>query len=269
MNLLVTNIQRFSLHDGPGIRTTVFLKGCTLHCPWCCNPENISSLKQYYFQEKKCIAKDGSCAYGRCPFAYVRDVRKCLSQLTEKEFRQCKSGAIGEYGRWYKAGELVEELMRDVEFWQQNGGVTFSGGEPLLQMDALKDVLIELKQSGINLCVETSLFVPSEVVYEAVDYFDEWYVDIKLLDKERVRGVLGGNLDLYLKNLGIVFQKRRGPICLRHPQIKGYTNDLATENAIQKIIEKIPNCEYQVLKEHHLGDEKRKTLDIRSINSTL
>lgn len=259
MKLLVTNIQRFSLHDGPGIRTTVFMKGCTLHCPWCCNPENISPHKQYYFQEKKCIAKAGSCAYGRCPFVYVRDVRKCLSQLTEKEFRQCKSGAIGEYGRWYGAEELTVELMSDAPFWGRTGGVTFSGGEPLLQMSALEEVAGCLKKKGINLCVETSLYVPMEFVEKAVCLFDELYIDIKLLDRKRVKQILGGDIELYLQNLNIVFRSGL-PVCLRHPQIRGYTDDPETESLIQSLLDKYPSFSYQVLEEHHLGDEKNRTL---------
>ncbi len=259
MRLLVTNIQRFSLHDGPGIRTTVFLKGCTLHCPWCCNPENIIPQKQFFFRKEKCIAKDGFCKYGDCPFAFGRKVGESLSRLTEQNLLQCRSGALGEYGKWYEAVELKKKLISDKRFWGDTGGVTFSGGEPLCQMDALEEVLVALKKDGVNLCAETALFVSTETVEKAVCLFDEFYVDVKLLDDKRVRKILGGDLALYLKNLDIICHSGRH-VYLRHPQIKGYTDDLETERAIQKLLIKYPEFQYQVLEEHHLGDEKYKTL---------
>lgn len=262
MRLLVTNIQRFCLHDGPGIRTTVFLKGCTLHCPWCCNPENIAAQPQYYFQAKKCIAQNGRCPYGSCPFAGGGSVQENLAHLTQQQQRQCKSGALGIYGRWYTAEELYAGLMKDKPFWGREGGVTFSGGEPLLQMEALESVLAVLKQEGVDLCAETALYVPPGAVKTAVRYFDELYVDIKLLDAERVRSVLGGNLELYQRNLDLLAANGRN-VCLRHPQIKGYTDDPATQAAIQSLRQRYPQFQYQVLEEHHLGDEKRKTLGIR------
>ena len=259
MRLLVTNIQRFSLHDGPGIRTTVFLKGCTLHCPWCCNPENIAPFKQYYYRKKNCITKDGKCAYGACPFAKTADVKTALSQVTEQIQRQCKSGAIGEYGKWYEPEELVREVMRDAPFWGESGGVTFSGGEPLMQMDALEPALAMLKSRGVDLCAETALYVPAGAAAKATACFDELFVDVKLLDKERARSVLGGDLELYLNNLHTVLQSGI-PVCLRHPQIKGYTDDPETAREIGQLLAKYPQCKYQVLEEHYLGEEKLASL---------
>lgn len=199
--------------------------------------------------------------YGECPFVNGGDIKAILSRLTEKQFLQCKSGAIGRYGKWYDPRELVVELMNDEDFWGNNGGVTFSGGEPLLQMDALEEVLVRLRNAGINLCAETSLYVPGDAVKKAVRYFDELFVDVKLLDMERVESILGGNMELYVNNLDIVM-KSGIMVCLRHPQIKGYTDDPATEHAVYELKRKYPQCEYQSLKEHHLGDEKCRTLGI-------
>lgn len=263
MKLLVTNIQRFCLHDGPGIRTTVFFKGCSLHCPWCCNPENISFQPQFYFQRKKCIAQNGRCPYGDCPFADGGSVREDLALLTQKQQQQCKSGAIGIYGQWYTAEELYNELMKDAPFWGKEGGVTFSGGEPLLQIEALESVLAALKQKGVDLCAETALYVPPSAVKTAVKYFDELYVDVKLLDADGVRNVLGGDLDVYLYNLDILAASGQ-PVCLRHPQIKGYTDDPATLTAIQALRQKHPQFQYQILAEHHLGNDKYASLGMVS-----
>ena len=262
MKLLVTNIQRFCLHDGPGIRTTVFLKGCTLHCPWCCNPENISFYPQFYFEKKKCISFNEICPYGKCILANQSVTTEKLEKLTFIDMERCKCGAIGIYGRWYMEDELYTELMKDSSFWEEEGGVTFSGGESLLQWNALKELAEMLKKSGTHLCVETSLFIPHEIVLNALELIDHWIIDVKLLDKERVDRILGGDISLYFRNLNAVAKSGR-TVWLRHPQIKGYTDDVETENGIQLLLRKHSGFVYQVLEEHHLGDEKRRTLGIK------
>lgn len=256
MRLLVTNVQSFCLHDGPGIRTTVFLKGCSLHCPWCCNPENITCIPQFYFKRASCIANGGNCMYGECLFANMgAPIKEALERLTEKDVGRCKSGALGVYGKWYEAQELYQEIISDLPFWEAGGGVTFSGGEPLLQFDALKPLLVWLKEKGVDLCAETALYVPTSTVKEIGRYFDRVYVDVKLLDAQRCRTVLGGDLHLYEKNLECLAGQKI-PVCLRHPCIAGYTDDFSTEEKIRALREKYPTWEYQVLSEHHLGSEK-------------
>ena len=259
MKLLVTNIQRFSLHDGPGIRTTVFLKGCSLHCPWCCNPENLSFQPQFFYRKKQCVAINGKCPYGECVLADQLVTPEKLDTLTEEDKNRCKSGAIGIYGRWYTEDELYSELMKDEPFWGKDGGITFSGGESLLQWDALAGLLDRLKKNGTHLCVETSLFIPHEIVLKALALIDHWIVDVKLLDEERVRRVLGGDEKLYLQNFEAVVGSGR-TVWVRHPRIKGYTDDKETESAIQMLLQQYPNLEYQALEEHHLGSEKYASL---------
>ena len=259
MKLLVTNIQRFCLHDGPGIRTTAFLKGCSLHCPWCCNPENISFQPQFYCQKKRCIAVNGVCPYGTCTFADQVVTPEKLMSLTAEDVERCKSGAIGTYGQWYTEDELYAELMKDAQFWGHDGGVTFSGGESLLQWNALRSLLDRLKISGTHICVETSLYIPHEIVQEALKLIDHWIIDVKLMDEERIRRILGGDIKLYLRNLETV-RKGNKTVWFRHPQIKGYTDDSETENSIQMLLRQYPNFVYQVLDEHNLGEEKRASL---------
>lgn len=153
MKVKITDIQHFSLHDGEGIRTTVFLKGCNLKCPWCANPE-------------------------------------CISPKIEKGFGKCIS-----------LDELREEILKDKPFYETGGGVTFSGGEPLLQINALKPLLDTL---DINICFETALFVSENMVKIANDYADELIVDIKMLNPENCKNVLGGNVDQFLSNLNFI-----------------------------------------------------------------
>ena len=252
------------MHDGPGIRTTVFLKGCSLCCPWCCNPENINPKPQYYYKKSRCIVNDGSCKYWDCPFSTSSDIEKVLRTISVDSAEKCKSGAIGRYGEWFTTEKLIDELLKDIDFWGEEGGVTFSGGEPFLQMNALEPVLVELKNRGINLCAETSLYAPTKAIEKIERYFDEIFVDIKLLDEKRCQSVLGGDLKLYLKNLEILANSSVS-VCLRHPQISNITDDEETMKAIEKLLIKYPQMKYQVIDEHHFGDEKYQSLGKHSL----
>lgn len=130
--MLITNIQRFSLHDGPGIRTTVFMKGCSLRCPWCSNPENLNPYPEKYI----------------------------------------KKGINGIYGREYTCDEVYDEIIKDKAFYGSDGGVTFSGGEALLQVDSILPLVRRLREQKITTAVETCLFVPSEKLKEIIPYID-------------------------------------------------------------------------------------------------
>ena len=141
MKVIVSNIQRFCLHDGPGIRTTVFLKGCSLRCPWCSNPENINfNIQEYEY--------DGIKSF---------------------------------YGKEMDLEEIEKEILKDEKYYANGGGVTFSGGECLLFFKKLEPLLKNLNQKKINICIETALNVPEEFVDIAIKYVDEFYVDLKIL----------------------------------------------------------------------------------------
>lgn len=243
-NILVTNIQRFSLHDGPGIRTTVFLKGCSIHCPWCSNPENLIHRQQQY----KKIDSNGRI---------------------EEE---------GIYGKWYSCDELYSELMKDKAFYNSwisdsdepssldalPGGVTFSGGECMLQMRELEPLLQRLDAENIHTAVETSLFCSSEQLTIAAAYIDLFYVDIKLIDDERCRRVLGGRIATYRGNLEMLLDSGK-PIILRVPVIGGYTDDAESRRDTIKIIKECTKTygyvkKVEVLKEHNLGLNKYHSL---------
>jgi pyruvate formate lyase activating enzyme len=239
--ILLTNIQRFSLHDGPGIRTTVFLKGCSLHCPWCSNPENISKQTQYYI-------KNG-----------IKDI----------------------YGHFYTPDELYQEVIKDSMFYRCNrneysknvtdkennlpGGVTFSGGECLLQIGALLPLCEKLMERNIHIAVETSLFVPQKNVEIAIQKIDFFYVDVKILNSERCKLVLNGNLARYLSNLDILLHSKK-PVVIRVPVIGGYTDSLDNRNAVIDLIEKYVKDEntnllkIELIKEYDLGIPKYLSL---------
>lgn len=160
MTVRITNIQHFSLHDGSGIRTTVFLKGCNLKCPWCANPECISSEIQ------------------------------------------------GEFGYDISIDKLENEIIKDKPFYETGGGVTFSGGEPLLQIINLEPLLKSLKNKNIHICFETALFVPEKYLKIANEYTDEFIVDIKMIDSNNCKEIIGGKFNQYLNNLKILDLKK-------------------------------------------------------------
>lgn len=214
MKVRVTNIQRFSLHDGPGIRTTIFLKGCSIHCPWCANPENL-----------------------------VYEIQ-------------------GEFGYDIELEDLEKEIKKDKKFYKLNqGGVTFSGGEPLLQFKELEPLLKSLKKEKINICVETSLYVPTSLLDIAIEYVDEFIVDVKILDKEDVSNILGGEIELYEKNIEKLFKKiPKEKIKLRIPVTIEYTLKENNKKKIIDLVKKYQPTKVELFKLHRLAEKKYEIL---------
>lgn len=218
--MIITNIQRFSLHDGPGIRTTVFLKGCSIRCPWCSNPENINHQIERYV----------------------------------------KDGKEGFYGKEYSVDEVLKEVLKDKIFYEDNGGVTFSGGEALLYAKEILPLMEQIKQNNISIAVESSLFVPSSYLEMVIPFVEYFYVDLKVMDKERCSFLLKGNLDLFKSNLSILAKSKKFNV--RIPVIYGYTDG---ENNIKCIIDVIREYrssieKVELIKGHNLGDNKYVTL---------
>lgn len=171
----ISSIQRGCVYDGPGVRTTVFLKGCSLHCPWCCNPESISYKEEWYIDETRCISKKNiiSKLCKECPFP-----------KTQKIYPQCPYKVFEPVSKDYTASKLINELKKDYNiFKDSNGGVTFSGGEPLLHSTDLIPVLKELSKNNIPIWFETSLFVSQDNVKQIIPYTQGIYIDLKLQPK--------------------------------------------------------------------------------------
>ena len=245
--LLVTNIQRFSFHDGPGIRTTVFLKGCSLRCPWCSNPENMDPEPQVY--DNNGIKG----VYGR-HYSAVELLHECLKD------RRYYTGQLHQPGAWSVSDASEIELLP--------GGVTFSGGEPLLQMRNLVPVCEELHRKNIHIAVETCLFVPPEDVSIALKHIDFFYIDVKILDKERCRQTEKGNLDLYLRNLEVFYEwknhNNQGKSCvIRIPVIGGMTDDQLSRKLVYRLLQQYREriLKVELIKEHNLGERKNNSLN--------
>lgn len=218
----ITNIQRFCLHDGPGIRTTVFLKGCSIHCPWCANPENI----RYEIQRWK-----------------------------------DEDGIEGTYGNDISLDDLAKELYKDEYFFLDGGGITFSGGEPLLQIRKYEPLLRDLQEKGIHLTVETALFVEPELVEDALRYFDFWYVDMKTLVPEVGLHFLGGDTRQYFKNLSILAKDRKD-ICVRVPCVPYITDDIDNMILMCNILLDLRIENVELFQIHNMGTKKYRSLGL-------
>lgn len=201
----IFDIKHFSVHDGPGIRTTVFFKGCPLKCLWCHNPESISGKMQLAFSAEKCTL----C--GRCATVCEEGVHlfEDGAHLLKKEncafCGKCESicpvGALTVYGREATLDEVLREALEDRDFYGKNGGVTLSGGECLLQADFCRDLLCALKSEGIHTAVDTCGYVPRETLDKVIPYTDIFLYDLKAFDEEVHIACTGRSNALILENL--------------------------------------------------------------------
>ncbi len=248
--MLISNIQHFSVHDGPGIRTTLFLKGCSLSCPWCANPENISSKMQYMFLKNKCVKEKEKCIFNEnCK------VLKNCQELNDEDARNCPLGAIAKCGIEWNENELIEELVKDKIFYGEDGGVTFSGGEPLVHMEQLTSIIAKLKQQGIDICVESSLFIDEHRMQEAIKHFDRFIVDIKIVNKEKCKEILHGNIDRYIKNLKMLSDSNKTYV-MRFPLVPGYTDDNENINEVVRIVNEYKPDLLEIFSVHNLAESK-------------
>ena len=189
LQALISNVQQYSIHDGPGVRSTVFFKGCPLICQWCHNPESQLFHQELHWRKDKCIGC-GDCvrhcteqALSFGPQGLVIDRERCVYHGDCAA--GCPSLALELFGKYYTLPQLLSELLKDRVFYEQSGGgVTLSGGEPLAQEDFAIALLAELKKQGIHTTVDTAGFLPRRVFERAVPYTDLFLYDIKHLDSE-------------------------------------------------------------------------------------
>jgi len=222
---IVFDIKKFSIHDGPGIRTTIFLKGCPLHCIWCHNPEGISPLKEIQYWSKRCIGCHEcieACKYQALSFmdgVPIRDADLCQGCGACAE--ACPAEATELIGRTMTLLDVMVEIEKDVIYYDQSGGgVTFSGGEPLLQIKFLEALLEACKDRGIHTAVDTSGFVQSNTIRRVQSLVDLFLFDIKMIDEKRHLHYTGVPNQPILNNL-IALSKSGVDIIIRIPIIPG------------------------------------------------
>lgn len=275
-NGLIFNIQRFSLHDGPGIRTTVFLKGCPLSCRWCANPESINPDPEIMTYDMKCIKCRGcveACPSGAITVdGNIRRIDRSKCNLCLKCTSVCPTGAIEKTGKYVSPEEALKEIEKDKPFYQNSGGgVTFSGGEPLAQWQFLLEVCKQCKERNISTILDTTGCASWEVMERILEYTDLVLYDIKHLDPLKHIEGTGVDNELILNNFKKTACKVR--TWLRVPVIPNY-NDSATymsklgEFCAGVGIEKISLLPYHTWGEHKY-ERLGKVYALRGIESLL
>ncbi len=268
----VINIQRFTVSDGPGIRTEVFLKGCPLDCPWCSNPESKKSEIEVGVYPTRCIGKDkcGACA-SVCPehciifeHGVLRaiDRSKCTSCM--KCTAVCPSVALKPWGEIMSVEDVMQVICRDKPYYKANGGVTVSGGEPFLQSDFLLALLQECRHEGIHTCVESALFAEWDVIEPVLPYCDMMIADFKIADSALHKKYIGYSNELISANLERLAACEM-PLILRIPLIPKINDNIKNAAQTARFIQDKMHGrirQLQLLKYMPLGEEKYRSLDI-------
>lgn len=260
----IINIQKYCVHDGPGIRTTVFFKGCPLRCWWCHNPESHNPKHEIMFFQERCQGC-GVCVK-RCPENAIEikdsvpvwDEKKC--RLCGKCTDFCPNNAREYVGQDITKVELMQEIAKDMVFYEESGGgVTFSGGEPLLHADFLSEVLKSCKEKGINTAVETSGYAPWESFEKILGNVDLFLYDLKLMDSEKHKKYMGVGNEVILSNLKKL-SSRGANIFARMPIIAGVNDDEEHINEAIKFLSEIKPLQVNLLPYHKMGMDKYRRL---------
>lgn len=267
-NLQVFDIKRFSTHDGQGIRTTVFLKGCPLRCKWCQNPEGLRPKRQILYMENKCI-HCLSCVHA-CQSQGVtyQDGQLCLNRYAEEDWESivdaCPTRALQFDSSSYSVSEIMEEIKKDESFFRYGGGVTISGGEPFLQPDGLLSLLIACKEEGIHTAIETSLYVDQKWLRKALPYLDQIYADCKVFDSNQHKKWTGVHNSMILDNIRyLLTSEKKDQVIVRTPLIPTMTATKENISQISAFLTSIyPDVHYEILNYNPLAKSKYAYLDM-------
>ncbi|MBQ8508287.1 MAG: glycyl-radical enzyme activating protein [Clostridia bacterium] len=264
MNATIFNIQRFSIQDGPGIRTTVFMKGCPLRCKWCHNPESNRAVPELFYDPDKCVGCQ-SCAavcerhsFDGGLHAFDRDSCRGCGKCAER----CYTGALELCGKTMSADEVLHEVMKDIDFYTDGGGMTVSGGEPMMQFDFTLELLQKAKAAGLHICMETCGYAPPERIRAVAPYVDIFLFDYKETDPVRHQEFTGVTNELILSNLRLLDELGAATV-LRCPIIPGCNDRPDHLAGIAAMAEELRHViEVNVEPYHPLGKSKCERLGI-------
>ena len=262
---MLMDVKRFAVHDGPGIRTTLFLKGCPLRCVWCHNPEGIAFKPQVAYYEHKCIG----C--GECARACAQGAHK-LSETSHRYLREscnacgaCEEVCLGEamklYGRAVTVEEAAALALEDVDFYGETGGVTVSGGEPLLQAAFVAVFLAGMKARGVLTAVDTCGCVPWEAFSKVLPHADLFLYDVKHMDPRRHKELTGAGNALILENLRRLSDAGKH-IEIRIPLVPGCNDDPRTLEQMGAFLGGLRVEKVRVLPYHALARAKYRALGL-------
>ena len=258
----IFDIKRFAVHDGKGIRTTVFLKGCSMKCVWCQNPEGISMENTPIYFKSRCI-KCRICekfinGNGAVFENNNLEGEKISAENIKQIIENCPVEAVQKSLKEMTTEEVVNEILKDKVFFKNGGGATFSGGEPLLQKDFLIEILKKLKEENINTAVETALNVKTEILREILPYIDFVYADLKIFDEEKHKKYTGVSNELIKKNIKFLLEStKKENVVIRTPMIPEFTAYEKNIKEISRYIsETYPDVKYEILNYNPLAESK-------------
>ena len=261
---LVFDVRRFSTHDGAGIRTTIFLKGCPLRCKWCQNPEGLSLEPQFIYLENQCIHCGTCTKVCKNNAITLTDNKLHINKLATNNWKApieaCPAACLTMDCKPYTVEELVKLALKDEAFFKHGGGVTLSGGEPLFQKDFSIALLKALKEAGIHTAIETSLYADQSIVKEALLYLDSIYSDLKIFDRDKHKEFTGVYNDKIKENIRFILESdKRDQVILRTPLIPSMTATKENVYEIAKFISDIyPEVKYELLNYNPLAKAKYK-----------
>ncbi len=271
MKGLIFDIQGHSIHDGPGTRTLVFLSGCPLRCKWCSNPEGLVSQRRLMYKPRLCKGCPTRCLQV-CTGGAVRqsvssdpavvfDRKQCDCCDTLDCMKVCYTGALQASGKWYTVDELMRVFNRDRCYWGPQGGITLTGGEPLMQEEFVLNLLQHCQQEHIDSCVETSAYVPRRALRAALPYVQWLFIDLKHMDPVKHTEATGVPNDIILENIRwLAISGWPGRLVLRMPVIPGFNDDVENAKATAVFLEEMGQSEINLLPFHRLGASKYEQL---------
>lgn len=261
MKATIFNIERFSLHKGPGIRTTVFFQGCPLRCPWCANPESQSSEQTILYDAGKCIRCKRCISLCESNALSIRNgsihIEREKCTYCKRCEDNCIQNALKVSGYEITINEILDIALLDKDYFDSTkGGITLSGGEALFQKESAIELLKNSKQRNISTAVETCGQISEEIIKVAYRYTDIFLFDIKHLDKEKLSATTGGNIDLIIRNFEYLAGHNADKVVIRVPVIPGFNYDDAFIGQIFDFALFYKVKEVDLLPYHDLGRDK-------------
>lgn len=257
---IVFDVQRFSVHDGPGIRSVVFFKGCALACEWCQNPEAIRATPELYYDQERCLEGCKECTRS-CPLDAIRDHREGRVDFRRcdacgKCVEACPTGALRTIGLARIVEDLLSELLRDRTFYEPSGGgITLSGGEPVLQAHFLQQLLPRVKEADLHVTLETCGAYPFALLEPLLEWIDLVYFDLKVVDSERHRALTGQPNHEILENLATLLS-RGVRVEVRMPVIPGRNDDARSIREAARLLNRLGVEHLSLLPYNHLWEAK-------------
>ncbi|MCL4705525.1 glycyl-radical enzyme activating protein [bacterium] len=261
MNGLIFDIQRFALHDGPGIRTTVFLKGCPLRCLWCHNPESQSFQPELSFRQDKCrdcLSCVVVCQTGAHEERNGRhELTRSRCELAGRCVKACPHEALQIIGRKMNIEEIIEEVLKDKDYYDRSGGgLTISGGEPLAQFEFTRTLLQTAKAHGIHTCLDTSGFASQEKFAALLEDVDLFLYDYKATNDVEHKYFAGASNHSILRNLEFLYE-HHARLVLRCPLVSGVNDSLSHLEGIAALAAKYPKLQgIEIMPYHAMGRDK-------------